>query len=450
MPSDDERAEALARLERLLPLRWACGRPDCDGLPHGPKGTTDGIGWFHKHARSPQVAPDGDWNTWLILAGRGFGKTRVGAEWVKDRALALPGTRWAIIAPTYADARDTCVEGESGLLGVLPREWVAKWNRSLGELDLTNGSRVKLFSADEPDRLRGPQHHGAWCDELAAWKYPEAWDQLQFGLRLGDRPQTVVTTTPKPVPLLTGDGRDGRRLGLMRRDRVVITRGSTFDNAANLSAAALDELRTRYEGTRLGRQELHAEILDDVEGALWTRAMLDTAAVAHAPELVRTVVAIDPAVTSGEESDETGIIAAGIGADGHLYVLHDRSGRFSPAEWANRAVALYDEVSGDRVVGEVNNGGDLVEANLRVADPQVPYKRVTATKGKRLRAEPVAALYEQGRVHHLPGLGLLEDQMTSWTPESGGSPDRLDALVWAITELALGEGPRRVRYRSAA
>lgn len=402
--------------------------------------------------RPEQQDPDGDWNTWLILAGRGWGKTRTGAEWLRKRAMAAPGTRWAIVAPTYADARDTCVEGESGLLAVLPPDVRAatKWNRSLGEIELPNGSRVKLFGTDEPDRLRGPQHHGAWCDELAAWKYPDAWDQLQFGLRLGDRPQTVVTTTPKPVPLLTGDGRDGRRLGLMRREGVVVVRGSTFDNAANLSAAALDELRTRYEGTRLGRQELHAEILDDVEGALWTRALLDQAAVQHCPELVRTVVAIDPAVTSGEESDETGIVAAGLGVDGHVYILHDRSGRFSPSEWANRAVALYDEVSGDRVVGEVNNGGDLVETNLRVADPTIPYRRVTATRGKRLRAEPVAAMYEQGRVHHLPGLGLLEDQMTSWTPESGGSPDRLDALVWAVTELALGEPQRRTRYRIAA
>lgn len=403
--------------------------------------------------RPEQHAPTGSWSTWLILAGRGWGKTRTGAEWLRERALAEPGTRWAIVAPTYADARDTCVEGESGLLAVLPPEVRAgtKWNRSLGEVELPNGSRVKLFGTDEPDRLRGPQHHGAWCDELAAWKYPAAWDQLQFGLRLGDRPQVVVTTTPRPVPLLTGDGRDGRRLGLLKRDGdVAVTRGSTFDNAANLSAAALAELRLRYEGTRLGRQELHAEILDDVEGALWTRAMLDQAHVDQVPDMVRTVVAIDPAVTSGEESDLTGIVAAGIGHDGHVYVLADRSGRYSPLDWARRAIALYDETEGDRIVAEVNNGQDLVEANLRVVDPTVPYRKVNATKGKRLRAEPVAAMYEQGRVHHVAGLAELEDQMASWTPESGGSPDRLDALVWAVTDLALGNPERRMRMRSAA
>lgn len=450
MTSDDEtRAAQLARLRELLPYRWACGRPDCDGLPHGPVHPGE-LGWPHRHARGSQIAPDGDWLVWVILAGRGFGKTRTGAEWLKHQALAHPGTRWAVVAPTYADARDTCVEGESGLIAVIHPDRVAKWNRSLGELELSNGSKVKLFSADEPERLRGPQHHGAWCDELAAWKYPEAWDQLQFGLRLGDRPASVVTTTPRPVQLLAGDGKDGRRLGLIRRPSTVVTRGSTFDNAANLSAAALDELRTRYEGTRLGRQELHAEILDDVEGALWTRAMLELAHVDQAPELVRTVVAIDPAVTSGEEADETGIIAAGLGHDGHVYVLADRSGRFTPDGWARRSVALWDEVSGDRIIGEVNNGGDLVENVVRSVDASVPYKRVTATRGKRLRAEPVAALYEQGRVHHVAGLGLLEDQMASWTPESGTSPDRLDALVWAVTELALGEAPRRMRMRNAA
>jgi phage terminase large subunit-like protein len=437
---DSQRAAALERLRELLPYRWLCGNPDCDGQPHGP--TEPGaLGFLHPHARASQQPPPGDWLVWLILAGRGFGKTRTGAEWLKHVALGQPGTRWAVVAPTYADARDTCIEGESGLLATLPKDRVDTWNRSLGEVILTNGSRVKLFSAEDPDRLRGPQHHGAWCDELAAWNYPATWDQLQFGLRLGDHPRTVVTTTPKPTPLVKA---------LHARPDAVVTRGSTFDNASNLSGAALAELRSRYEGTRLGRQELYAEILDDVEGALWTHAMIDANRATHVPDLVRTVVAIDPAGTSTDASDETGIVAAGIDGRGHLYVLADRSGRFSPDGWGRRAVDLYDEVSGDRIVAESNFGADMVEHVIRTVDPDVAYRKVTATRGKRLRAEPVAALYEQGRVHHVGDLGDLEDQMTSWTPDAAGSPDRLDALVWAITALALGDEPRRLRMRAAA
>jgi phage terminase large subunit-like protein len=311
------------------------------------------------------------------------------------------------------------------------------WNRSLGELVLANGSRVKLFSADEPERLRGPQHHGAWCDEPASWRYGmDAWDQLQFGLRLGQHPRTVVTGTPKPVRLV-------KRLA--ERDDVVVTRGSTFDNAANLAPAALAELRARYEGTRLGRQELHAELLLDTPGALWQVGQFDADGfrVGNAPELVRAVVAIDPAVTSEEDSDATGIVAVGLAADGDLYVLADRTVRASPDGWARVAVDLYDSVEGDRVVAEVNNGGDLVEHVLRTVDPSVPYRKVTASRGKRLRAEPVAALYEQGRVHHVGQLTDLEEQMVSWTPEVGWSPDRLDALVWAVTDLVLSPVKKR-------
>lgn len=423
-----ERLEKLRRLHYLLRYQWRCGRDECDGEPHA--------GQPNKHARAPsQLPPDGDWLVWLIQAGRGWGKTRVGAEWIKARALEQPGTRWAVVAPTFGDARDTCVEGESGLLAVLPDDRVANWNRSMGELFLANGSRIKCFSADEPERLRGPQHHGAWCDELAAWRYPDAWDQLQFGLRLGDMPRTVVTTTPKPTRLVKA---------LAERTDVHVTRGATFDNAANLSAAALAELRARYEGTRMGRQELYGELLDDVEGALWTHAMIDD----HRrpmPELVRVVTAIDPAVTSGEDSDETGIIVAGIGTDGDGYVVADRSGKFTPDAWARRAVAAHDEHQGDRVVAEVNNGGDLVELTLRAVDPSVPYRKVTASRGKRLRAEPVAALYEQGRIHHVGVFDKLEEQMLTWTPESGDSPDRLDALVWALTDLMLTESKARRR-----
>jgi phage terminase large subunit-like protein len=398
---------------------------------------------WHLQRRPSQAPPDGDWLVWLILAGRGWGKTRTGAEWLAESALRTAGSRWAVVAPTYADARDTCVEGESGLLAVLPGA-VQQWNRSLGELTLSNGSRIKLFSADEPERLRGPQHHGAWCDEPASWRYgTEAWDQLQFGLRLGDHPRTVVTGTPKPIRLV-------KTLAERGAPEVVITRGSTFDNAANLAPAALAELRARYEGTRLGRQELYAELLLDTPGALWTQATIDDDRVTQAPTLTRVVTAIDPAVTSGDQSDETGIVTVGVGIDGHAYVLADRSCRLSPDGWARRTVAAHDEFEGDRIVAEVNNGGDLVERVIRTVDAAVPYRAVHASRGKRVRAEPVAALYEQHRVHHVGVFGDLEDQMCGWTPESGTSPDRMDALVWALTDLMLGEEKRRLTFRGAA
>jgi phage terminase large subunit-like protein len=386
-------------------------------------------------ARPDQLAPPGTWSTWLILAGRGWGKTRTGAEWLKTRMLERPGSRWAIVAPTYADARDTCVEGESGLLSILPPGTLAKWNRSLGELAFSNGAQAKLFSADEPERLRGPQHHGSWCDELAAWRYPDAWDQLLFGLRLGERPQTVVTTTPKPTALVRALAKD---------PTTVVTRGNTFDNARNLSPAALAKLRERYEGTRLGRQELYAEILEDVEGALWSSGQIEALRVREHPPLQRIVVAIDPAVTHKPDSDETGIIVAGVarvGRDLHGYVLDDLSDRMSANAWARKAVGAYRTQKADRIVAEVNNGGDLVEVNVRLVDSMVAYSAVHAARGKRTRAEPVAALYEQGRVHHVGGFPKLEDQMTTWDPSMSESPDRLDALVWALSELMLGDDP---------
>jgi phage terminase large subunit-like protein len=378
-------------------------------------------------ARPEQLTPDGDWNVWLILAGRGWGKTRTGAEDLADYARRTPGARLAVVAPTIADARDTCVEGESGLLAVLDPDHVDAWNRSLGELRLTNGTRIKTFSADEPDRLRGPQHHRAWCDEVAAWRYPEAWDQLMFGLRLGTHPRVIATTTPKPVKLI----RD-----LAGRDDVHMTRGSTFDNAANLSPAAIAQLESRYVGTTLGRQELYGELLEQIPGALWTREMIERSRVDRAPDLRRIVVAVDPAVTSGEDSDETGIVVVGIVGD-QLYVLDDASDRLPPEGWARRVVELRDEWGADRVVAEVNNGGDLVASVLRAVDRNVPLKLVRASRGKRTRAEPVSALYEQGRVHHVGGFDLLEDQLCTWTSDAKESPDRLDALVWAATELAL-------------
>jgi phage terminase large subunit-like protein len=382
-------------------------------------------------ARPDQITPEGDWSTWVILAGRGWGKTRTGAEDAAWAGLSNPGWRIAVVAPTSADARDTCIEGDSGLINVLPREAVQTWNRSLGELILVNGTRYKTFSADEPERLRGPQHHRAWADELAAWRYPEAWDQLMFGLRLGQHPQAVVTTTPKPTPLVKS---------LVASPSSRVTRGSTFDNAANLAPSALAMLKAKYEGTRLGRQELDAEILGDLPGALWSMASLDAYRLREAPPMGRIVVAVDPAVTATEASDEHGIIVAGLSEQRGI-VLEDASLQGSPHEWARRAVSLYRSWGADAIVIEVNQGGDMVAHTIRTIDPNVKIKEVRASRGKHVRAEPIAALYEQGRVAHVGAFPALENQMTQMTTsgfEGEGSPDRVDALVWALTELFPG------------
>ncbi len=396
--------------------------------PHQSAAILKRAEWVAK-ARPDQITPQGDWLTWVIIAGRGWGKTRTGAEDAAWAGLHNPGWRIAVVAPTSADARDTCIEGDSGLLNVLPREAIQAWNRSLGELILVNGTRYKTFSADEPERLRGPQHHRAWADELAAWRYPEAWDQLMFGLRLGDHPQAGVTTTPKPTPLVKS---------LVAAPTSKVTRGSTFDNAANLAPSALAMLRERYEGTRLGRQELEAEILGDLPGALWSMAGLDAYRLRASPDLARVVVAVDPAVTATEASDEHGIIVAGLAEDKRGVVLEDASLSGSPNEWARRAVSLYRSWEADAIVIEVNQGGDMVAHTIRTIDPNVKIKEVRASRGKHVRAEPIAALYEQGRVAHVGSFPELEAQMTQMTTngyEGEGSPDRVDALVWALTEL---------------
>jgi phage terminase large subunit-like protein len=379
--------------------------------------------WLAQRRPTQGPPPGDDWDVWLLLAGRGFGKTRTAAEWLWWQAWRHPGSRWALVAPTFADARDTCVEGESGLLACAPPEAVEKWNRSLGELVFTNGSRAKLFSGDEPNRLRGPQHHGAWVDELAAFDYgQEAWDQLMFGLRLGEHPRTVVTTTPRPTPLVRS---------LVAQDNVATTRGSTYENAANLAPSTLQSLLRRYEGTRLGRQELMGEILDDVEGALWTRQLIPEPTAPPPHDWRRLVVAVDP---PGGGRAEAGIIAAGMHRD-RYWVLRDRSARLSPREWGAAAVDLYHELRADRIVAERNYGGDMVAATIAGIDPTAALEVVTATRGKAQRAEPIAALYEQGHVCHAPGLDDLEDQMCTWVPGTGESPDRLDAAVWALTWL---------------
>jgi phage terminase large subunit-like protein len=386
--------------------------------------------WENDLAR-PEQLPNEDeaWTTWLYLAGRGAGKTRTAAEWIAWQAITQKDTRWAVIAPTFGDVRDTCAEGESGLLPILREYGVLDYyNRSIGEIKLVNGSRIKLFSADEPDRLRGPQHHGAWCDELAAWRYEDTYDQLQFGLRLGDHPRTVITTTPKPVPLI-------RKLNSRDDGSVIVVRGSTFDNAANLAPQALIELQARYNGTRLGRQELYGEILEDVEGALWTRGLIERNRVGEIPPLSRITVSIDPAVTNTQASDETGIVVCGSDARGFGYVLADYSFKGSPLDWARKAVEVFKEWKADSILVEVNQGGDMVSAVLRQVDATLPIREVRVHVGKRLRAEPVAAMYEQGRIKHVGAFDKLEEQMTLWTPESSDSPDRLDAMVQGFSDL---------------
>lgn len=390
-------------------------------------------------ARAKQLPPEGDWRVWLILAGRGFGKTRTGAEWV--RALAETGRagRIALVGETAGDARDVMVEGESGLLACCP-----PWGRPLYEpskrrVTWPNGAMATCFSADDPDQLRGPQFDSAWADEIAKWRYEAAWDNLMLGLRLGADPRCVATTTPKPRAWLSR---------LMADPRTVLTRGGTRENAANLAPAFLDQILARYDGTRLGRQEIEGEYLVDVPGALWTRALIEAARVpaATVPELQRVVVAVDPAVTSGAEADETGIVVAGRDAGTGFWVLEDLTGRLSPDLWARRVADAFARVRADTVVCEVNQGGDLVAATLRTVDPTLPVRSVRATRGKRLRAEPVAALYEQGRVRHAGAFDALEDQMTRFTGAPGdASPDRLDALVWALTDLMTGRGPAASR-----
>lgn len=393
-------------------------------------------------ARPAQITPKGDWRIWLVLAGRGWGKTRTGAEDVAYHALWHDGVRIAVVAPTAADARDTCVEGVSGLLSVIPPILIAAWNRSMGELILKNGSRFKLFSADEPERLRGPQFHRAWLDECAAWKSPAAFDQVLFGLRLGQAPKIVATTTPKPVALI-------KNLLARRAQDVFVTRGRSEENEKNLAPQVLDDLRARYAGTRFGRQELDAEIVEDVEGALWNHSQLDGLRITAPPLLQRIVIAIDPATTSSGKSDETGIIAAARGEDEKFYVLADASGHYTPDGWARRALQLKDSLHADLIVGEVNAGGDLIERMLRMMDPYVPFKPVRALKSKTVRAYPVVALYDQARVHHVGVFAALEDQMCRFTEQglAEGSPDRVDALVWALTELQQG-GACAPRVRS--
>lgn len=372
-----------------------------------------------------QQAPPGNWYTWLIMAGRGYGKTRTGGEQVRQWVEQAGARRIALVGRTAADVRDVMVEGESGLLNISPSWFRPHYEPSKRRLTWPNGAIATTYSADEPNLLRGPQHEKAWCDEPAAWRYDEAWDQLTFGLRLGDNPQIVATTTPRPVKLI----RD-----LIAEPDTVVTRGSTYENRANLSPKALEKFEKKYAGTRLGRQELYAVLLLDVPGALWTLTLIDRDRVQTAPEMKRIVVSVDPATTATEESSETGIIVGGLGKDNHGYVLEDVTLTGSPHEWATAAIDAFDRWEADRIVIEVNQGGDMVEHTLRTVRRDVPIKQVRATRGKLTRAEPISAFYEQGLIHHVGAFAELEDQMTTWVPGEQ-SPDRMDALVWCMTEL---------------
>jgi phage terminase large subunit-like protein len=378
-------------------------------------------------ARPSQLPPPGDWLVWLIMAGRGMGKTRAGAEFILREIKAGRARRVALVAKTPADARDVMIEGDSGILTISHPGDRPLYEPSKRRLTWNNGATALVFSSKEPDQLRGPQYDLAWGDEIRTWYYPqETWDNLMFGLRLGEHPRCMVTTTPLPLAVIKK---------IMKAPDTVITTGTTYDNRANLAPSFFRQIISKYEGTRLGRQEIKAELLEDVPGALWQRNVIQ---YKSAPEMQRVVVAIDPAVTSSEQADETGIIIAGKGIDGLGYVLADRSARVSPDSWARRAVQGYDDFEADRIIGEVNNGGEMVGLTIKTVR-NVPYKAVHASRGKQARAEPVAALYEQGKVYHVQPFDELEDQLVTWTPESGESPDRLDALVWALSELFLQE-----------
>lgn len=390
-------------------------------------------GWRAK-ARPSQLPPAGDWNGWVVMAGRGFGKNRLASEFVHEEVQAKRTGRIALVAPTAADARDTIIEGESGILATAPSWCRPEYEPSKRKLTWPTGAVAHTFSSEEADRLRGPQFDFAFADELAAWHDPQStWDMLMFGLRLG-RPRWLVTTTPRPIKLLKGllarEGQD-----------VVVTRGSTFENAANLAPTFLAAIRARYENSRLGRQELYAVMLSETQGALWSSEMIERAnEVGKLPDMRRVVVAVDPSGTRGasDDGDSIGIVVAGLGVDGLGYILADRTCKLSPDGWGRRAVDAYREFRADRIVAERNFGGAMVEHVIRTVDQNIPYREVTASRNKVARAEPIAALYEQGRVKHAVPMLPLEDQMLAMTGsgfDGDGSPDRLDAAVWALTEL---------------
>nr|WP_246728458.1 terminase family protein [Microvirga terricola] len=392
--------------------------------------------------RPPLLSRSGDpWTTWLMLGGRGAGKTRTGSEWVRGIALGEPDfaesamRRIALIGETFAGARNVMVEGPAGILAVHARDERPTWSPSLRKLEWPNGAVAQVFSAEDPDSLRGPQFEAAWADELAKWRHvEETWDMLQFGMRLGTHPRQMVTTTPRPIPLLKR---------FLDDPKVAVARAKTADNAANLAPVFLDAVVGRYAGTRLGRQELDGDMIEDRPGALWTRDLIEVHRVAFAPPLARIVVAVDPPASSSKRADACGIVAAGVDDGGAAYVLEDATASgLKPPEWAAKAVALYRRLQADALIVETNQGGEMASGVIREVDASVPVVSVRATRGKYLRAEPVSVLYAQGRVHHVGALRELEDELCDFGPgglTSGRSPDRMDALVWALTDLMLRE-----------
>ncbi|MCW5678062.1 MAG: DNA-packaging protein [Xanthobacteraceae bacterium] len=400
-------------------------------------------------AREDQLPPQGAWRNWLILGGRGAGKTRAGAEWVRGVALGANefgerARQIALIGESLADVREVMIEGVSGLLGVHARWERPQWEPSRRRLEWKNGAVAYAFSADDPESLRGPQFDAAWCDELCKWRRGEAaFDMLQFGLRLGANPRSAITTTPRPVPLLKR---------LLADSASVVSRAATKANAFQLAPQFLEQMLTRYAGTRLGRQELDGEVIEARADSLFPRERVEKARVETHPPLSRIVVAIDPPASSREGADACGIVAAGCDDEGKVFVLADESASgLSPLQWASRAISLYWRIDADRIVVEVNQGGEMARAVLSETDASVPVSEVRATRGKVLRAEPVAALYEQGRVSHVGSFPLLEDEMADFGADGlsqGRSPDRLDALVWAITSLVLSPRGATPRMRA--
>jgi phage terminase large subunit-like protein len=429
------------------PLQWLTEADEAElerfAVQLGPTGQREWRWNWRVWARPSQLAPAGDWRVWLVMAGRGFGKTRCGAEWVNEIAENDPEARIALVAAHLGETRAVMVEGESGLLSV-----GAPWRRpvfepSLRRLTWPNGAQATLYSAAEPEALRGPQHSHAWCDEVAKWDNTSAravasWDNLLMGLRLGRDPRVVATTTPRSVPLVM------RLLAENERGEVAVTRGSTFDNAANLPARFLDTMRGSFGQSLLGRQEIDGELIAEIEGALWSRALLETCREDHAPECTRIVVGVDPPASDG--GDACGIMVVGLGADGMAHVLADASvEKAGPERWARAVAGAAEAWQADRVVAEANQGGAMVGSVLRVAQLSLPLRLVHAGRGKVARAEPVAALYEAGRVRHAGLFPALEDEMCGLIAGGsyqgpGRSPDRADALVWALTELMLGKG----------
>lgn len=402
-------------------------------------------------ARPSQLPPDTDWRIWLIKTGRGWGKTRTAGEWVRDQVQAGKCGRLHLVARTAADVRDTMVEGESGIMAISPPSFEPKYKPSIRRLEWPNGATATTFSAEEPDMLRGPQCDGWWADEVAAWKYAQdAWDQLQFGARLGN-PRGIVTTTPRPVALIKALIKESQPTEDGSAPRVHVTHGHTLENAANLAPAYLERIKERYEGTRLGRQELAGEMLDDNPHALWRRDWIDrdrlvailkddgmldlNKSVLKDASVVRIVVGLDPSATS--MGDEAGIVVAAKDnrQPAHYYVLDDLSIQGSPETWAKRAVTALHKHDADRIIYESNMGGEMIPAVLKIIDPLVRLQSVYASRGKAIRAEPISALYEQGRVHHIGTFSQLEDEQCEWEPGAGDSPNHMDALVWAITAL---------------